>query len=113
MSTDFFKSDITLSTSPFTEGEIVETKGVLITNVTLARHVGKDILAGLSDFFGGRSKSWEKTLTQAQMEAVKELEEKAKEVGANGIISISIADETITKGIKNVKATGTAVVIKK
>ncbi len=102
-----------MTSSPFLEQEeIVETKGYIVANVTLGRHVGKDILANLRDTFGGRSKSWENTLRDAQKDAMEELEQKAKDAGADAVIAINMVDESITEGIKNVKVTGTAVVTK-
>ncbi len=113
MVSENFDEDIILSTSPILEThEINEQKGLVVANVTLGRHVGKDILAGLRDTFGGRSKSWENSLTEAQEDAVGEIVEEAKKAGANAVIGLTIVDESITEGIKNVKVVGTAVKVK-
>lgn len=113
MSADLVENgQVLLTTSPILEEySIREQKGVVLANVTLARNAGQDILANIRDFFGGRSQSWENTLHTAQREALEELSSKAQERGANAVIGIEIQDESITKGIKNVKATGTAVII--
>ncbi|MDY6770848.1 MAG: YbjQ family protein [Candidatus Nanohaloarchaea archaeon] len=93
--------------------DVQEYKGIVVSDVTAGRHVGKDFLAGIRNFFGGRSKSWEKTLREAQQQALRELVDEAEKQGANAVIAIEMEDEAIGQngGMMNVKATGTAVVV--
>ena len=50
-----------LSTTPQIEGRpIREYKGVVTGEVIIGANVLKDFMAGLTDFFGGRSSSYEK-----------------------------------------------------
>jgi len=99
------------SSNNFENGEIIDYKGFIVANVTLGRHVGRDFLAGIRDFFGGRSHSWEKSLEEGQQEAFEELIEEAQKVGANGIIAVRLEDEPVggQGGMMNIKASGTAV----
>lgn len=110
---DFSSKKIPLTTSnSFENKSITEYKGVLISDTTIGRHIGRDFLSSVRDIFGGRSRSWEKSLGKAQEEAISELIEHAISIGANGIVAINLEDEVVgTKGgMINVKAVGTAVV---
>ena len=73
----------------------------------------KDITAGLRDFFGGRSGAYEKVLLEAKSTSLREIEDRARSLGANAIVGIDIDYETIgeTNTILMVAASGTAVVI--
>lgn len=101
------------SSNSFENAQIKAYKGFLVSNVALGRHVGRDFLASLRNFFGGRSYSWEKSLEEGQREAFEELIEKAREVGANGIIAVRLEDEPLGAqgGMMNVKVSGTAVML--
>ena len=73
----------------------------------------KDFMAGLTDFFGGRSGSYEKVLIEAKDAAMKEMRERAQALGANAIVGIDIDYETIgaNNSMLMVATSGTAVVI--
>ena len=70
-------------------------------------------MAGMRDFFGGRSASYEKVLQQAKETAMQEMVERAQALGANAIVGIDIDYETIGSGnsMLMVATSGTAVVI--
>ena len=89
--------------------------GMAVSNVTAGRHIGKDFLAGLRNVFGGRSGSWEKSLAEAQKEALDEIVEEAKKNGADALVAVTIEDELVGSqgGMMNVKASGTMVTFKK
>lgn len=111
---DFADKDILVTTSHSVQQQnIKEHKGVIVSDVTSGRHVGKDFLAGIRNFFGGRSKSWEKTLHESQRQALQELVDEAEKREANGVIAIDMEDEALGSkgGMMNVKAMGTAVVL--
>lgn len=71
----------------------------------------KDFLAGMRDFFGGRSGSYEKVLREAKDTSLREMEERARNIGANAIVGIDIDYETIGEGnsMIMVSCSGTAV----
>lgn len=70
-------------------------------------------MAGLRDFFGGRSSSYEEVLKKAKDTALQELQERAAALGANAIIGIDLDYETVGSNgsMLMVTASGTAVVI--
>ena len=103
-----------LSTTPIIEGHtILEYKGVVTGETIIGANFFKDFLVGIRDVIGGRSGSYEKVLREAKDSSLKEMEVRARELGANAIVGIDIDYETI--GEKNsmlmVATSGTAVVI--
>ena len=71
-----------LTTTPSVEGkEIIEYKGIVFGEVISGINFIKDFTAGLSNFFGGRSATYENELLEARENALKELEERAYQKG--------------------------------
>ncbi len=80
-----------LSTTPQIEGHpIREYKGVVTGEVIIGANVLKDFMAGLTDFFGGRSSSYEKVLIEAKDSSMQEMMQRAQALGANAIVGIDI-----------------------
>ena len=106
--------DMILTTTPNIEGRpIREYKGIVTSETIIGANFLKDITAGLRDFFGGRSGAYEKVLLEAKSTSLREIEDRARSLGANAIVGIDIDYETIgeTNTILMVAASGTAVVI--
>lgn len=70
-------------------------------------------MAGLRDFFGGRSGTYEKVLAEAKDTSLSEMAERARQMGANAVVGIDLDYETIGQGnsMLMVTCSGTAVVI--
>lgn len=85
--------------------------GVVTGETIIGANVFKDFLAGMRDFFGGRSGSYEKVLREAKDTSLREMEERASNIGANAIVGIDIDYETIGEGnsMIMVSCSGTAV----
>jgi uncharacterized protein YbjQ (UPF0145 family) len=75
--------------------EIGELLTVVVVNST---NVIKDIAAGFQDAVGGRMKIYEKLIQDAVNMALNELEEKAKDLGYDGVIGVKIASPTVANG---------------
>ena len=103
-----------LTTTPSVEGkEIIEYKGIVFGEVISGINFIKDFTAGLSNFFGGRSATYENELLEARENALKELEERAYQKGANAIVGIDVDYEVLgaDNGMLMVTVSGTAVVV--
>ena len=103
-----------LSTTSQIEGFVIrEYKGVVTGETIIGANFLKDFFAGIRDIVGGRSGSYEKVLRKAKDTAMAEMEERAREMGANAIVGIDIDYETIGKdnSMIMVATSGTAVVI--
>lgn len=101
-----------VTTTPAIEGkQIVEYKGVVFGEVISGVNFIKDIAAGLSNFFGGRSASYEEELIQARENAMREMEQRASQLGANAVVGVDIDYEVLgaDNGMLMVTASGTAV----
>ena len=101
-----------LTTTSVIEGQPVrEYLGVVTGETIIGANVFKDFLAGMRDFFGGRSGSYEKVLREAKDTLLREMEERARNIGANAIVGIDIDYETIGEGnsMIMVSCSGTAV----
>lgn len=101
------------TTTPSIEGKrIQEYKGIVFGEVVAGVDVIKDFTAGISNFFGGRSSTYEGELIQARQNALREMEERAWEIGANAVVGVDIDYEVLgsNNGMLMVTASGTAVV---
>ncbi|HJF55373.1 MAG TPA: putative heavy metal-binding protein [Anaerotruncus colihominis] len=101
-----------MTTTPLIEGRrITEYKGVVFGEVIAGVDFVKDFTAGLSNFFGGRSNTYEQELMQARQTALKELSDRAAALGADAVVGIDIDYETLgsNNGMLMVTASGTAV----
>jgi uncharacterized protein YbjQ (UPF0145 family) len=103
-----------ITTTPAVEGKkIVAYRGIVFGEVISGVDFIKDFAAGLTNFFGGRSKSYESELIQARIDALEELTSRAETLGANAVVGIDIDYEVLGQGgnMLMVTASGTAVVI--
>lgn len=101
------------TTTPTLEGKtITEYKGIVFGEVITGVNVIKDFAAGLSNFFGGRSGTYEDELIQARQQAIVEMEKRAQQLGANAVVGVDIDYEVLgaNNGMLMVTASGTAVV---
>ena len=101
------------TTTPSIEGKrIQEYKGIVFGEVVAGVDVIKDFTAVISNFFGGRSSTYEGELIQARQNALREMEERAREIGANAVVGVDIDYEVLgsNNGMLMVTASGTAVV---
>ncbi|MFY9174061.1 MAG: putative heavy metal-binding protein [Peptococcia bacterium] len=103
-----------VTTTPNVEGKkVIEYKGIVFGEVISGVDFIKDFAAGLSNFFGGRSGSYEGELIEAREAAIKEMENRAEKLGANAIIGVDIDYEVLGSGgnMLMVTASGTAVLV--
>jgi len=101
-----------VSTTPTVEGKkIVKYLGIVSGEAIMGANVFKDLFAGIRDIVGGRASAYEKELRKAKEIAINEMMEKAREVGANAILSVDLDYETIGQSMLMVSASGTAVVV--
>ena len=103
-----------VTTTPIIEGKrIIRYYGIVSGETIIGANVFRDFLAGIRDFVGGRSGSYEEVLRQAKDTAIREMEEQAARLGANAVIGVDLDYETVggSGSMLMVTATGTAVTI--
>ena len=101
-----------VTTTPSVEGRrITEYKGVVFGEVIAGVNFVKDFVAGLSNFFGGRSGAYEEELINARQQAMDEMEQRAAQLGADAVVGVDIDYEVLgaDNGMLMVTASGTAV----
>ena len=89
--------------------QIVEFYGVVTGSTVRAKHMGRDIAAGLKNILGGELKGYTELLQEARQEALHRMMEQARSVGANAVINVRFATSSIAQGAAELFAYGTAV----
>ncbi len=89
--------------------QIVEFYGVVTGNSVRAKHVGRDIMAGLKNLVGGELKGYTELLQESRHEAATRMAEQAQSMGANAIVNLRFATSSIAQGAAELFAYGTAV----
>jgi len=93
--------------------EITEIVGVVTGNVVQAKHIGRDIMAGLKSIVGGEIRGYTEMLTEARDLAIQRLVASASEKGADAVVGIRFTTSAIMDGSSEIMAFGTAVKLKK
>ena len=99
-------------TSGHIEGRnIVKTLGLVRGSTIRARHVGRDIVAGLRSIVGGEITEYTKLMAQAREEAIQRMVEEANKMGANAILDTRFVTSMVMSGASELLVYGTAVIV--
>ena len=90
---------------------VVEHLGLVQGSSVRAKHVGRDIMAGLKNIFGGELKGYTELLQESREEAMQRLREQAEAVGANAILNVRFSTSSVAQGAAEIYVYGTAVVL--
>ncbi|MBN2185988.1 MAG: YbjQ family protein [Dehalococcoidia bacterium] len=88
---------------------ITETLGLVRGSTIRARHVGRDVMAGLRNIVGGEVKDYTVMLAQAREEALQRMIEQAENIGANAVVGTRFVTSMVMSGAAEMVAYGTAV----
>jgi uncharacterized protein YbjQ (UPF0145 family) len=98
-----------VTTTPTVEGyQVAEYLGIVTGEAILGANIMRDVMASVTDIFGGRSGAYEEELAKARELALAELEERAGGRGATAVIGVDL-DYQVIGSMLMVSATGTAV----
>jgi uncharacterized protein YbjQ (UPF0145 family) len=97
----------------FSDHTITQTFGMVKGNTIRARHVGKDILAGLRTLVGGEITEYTKMLAESREQAIDRMITDAEKLGANAIVCVRFTTSAVMKGAAELLAYGTAVKVEK
>ncbi|SNS04140.1 Uncharacterized conserved protein YbjQ, UPF0145 family [Anaerovirgula multivorans] len=92
--------------------EIVEILGLVKGNTIRAKHIGKDILAGLRQIVGGELKEYTQMLDEAREAALQLMMQEARQLGADAIVNIRFSTSAVMQGAAEIMVYGTAVKLK-
>ena len=89
--------------------EIKEHYGLVQGSTIRAKHVGRDIMAGLKNIVGGELKGYTELLVEARREALKRMTAQAEELGANAVVNVRFSTSSVAQGAAEILCYGTAV----
>ena len=106
-----------LTTTDVIQGATVQSYlGVVTAEVVYGSNALRDFFAGIRDIIGGRTGSYEEVFRKGQPDALAELEQRARQLGADAVVGIEIDTGTINVDSKGalllITATGTAIKLK-
>ena len=90
---------------------IVKTIGLVRGNTIRARHLGKDIVAGLRMLVGGEITEYTKLMGESREQAIDRMRDEAKRLGANAVIATRFTTSMVSSAAAEILAVGTAVVV--
>ena len=105
---------MTVTTTPTIDGKRITTYcGVVTGEAILGANIFRDLFAGIRDIVGGRSAAYERELRNAREIALSEIQQAARELGANAIVGVDLDYETVggNASMLMVTVSGTAVIV--
>ena len=106
--------EILVVSAPHLPGyRITEVLGLVRGNTVRARHIGRDILALFRNIVGGEVHEYRKLMAESREQALDQMIDEARELGADAIISLRMTTSMIGQGMAELLAFGTAVRIEK
>ncbi len=101
-----------ITTSGQVEGKtIAHTVGLVKGSTIRARHLGRDVMAGLRGLVGGEISEYTKMMAEAREEAIQRMVEDAEKKGANAVVSMRFGTSMVMQNAAEVLAYGTGVVL--
>ncbi|MDP6403200.1 MAG: YbjQ family protein [SAR202 cluster bacterium] len=98
-----------VTTTDTIEGrQVTDVIGLVRGNSVRARHVGRDLLAGLRNLVGGEVQEYTKLLAESREEAIQRMVERAEAMGANAVLGTRFITASIMGGAAEILAYGTA-----
>ena len=90
---------------------ITQHLGLVSGNTIRAKHVGRDIMAGLKNIVGGEIKGYTELLSEARNEAIARMVGAAEKLGANAVVNVRLSTSAVMAAAAELFAYGTAVVV--
>ena len=100
---------IVVTTETIHGRDIIATLGLVRGNTIRARHVGRDIVAGLKTLVGGEIHEYAKLMGEAREQALDRMVDEARDLGADAIVNVRFSTSVIIGGAAEMLAYGTAV----
>lgn len=91
--------------------QIQQHFGLVQGSSVRAKHVGRDIMAGLKNIFGGELKGYTELLQESREEAVERMREQAEAIGANAILNVRFSTSSVAQGAAEIYVYGSAVIL--
>lgn len=85
--------------------------GIVNGSTVRAKNVGRDIMAGFKNIFGGELKGYTELLNESRAEAIQRMTAEAEGMWANAILNIRFSTSSVSAGASEIYVYGTAVKI--
>ena len=102
---------IVVTSESIANKRIVKTLGIVRGNTVRARHVGKDIVAGLRNLVGGEVHEYAKLVAESREQSLDRMIREAHSLGANAVIATRFTTSVLMGGAAELLAIGTAVIV--
>ena len=83
--------------------------GVVSGSTVRTKHIGRDMMAGLKNIFGGELKGYTELLRESRDDALERMLEEARSLGANAVVNVRFSTSSVAQGAAELFAYGTAV----
>ncbi len=101
-----------IATSGQVEGKkVAKTIGLVKGSTIRARHLGRDIMAGLRGVVGGEITEYTKMMAESREQAIQRMVEDAEKQGANAIVGVRFTTSMVMQNASEILAYGTGVVL--
>ena len=101
-----------VTTSEQIEGKkIVKTIGMVKGSTIRARHLGRDIMAGLRGVVGGEITEYTKMMAESREQAIQRMVEEAEAQGANAVVAMRFTTSMVMQNASEILVYGTGVVV--
>lgn len=100
---------IIVTTDYITGRDISEMLGVVRGSTIRAKHIGKDIMAGLRTLVGGEIKEYADMIVECRNESMRRMQKQAEDLGADAIINVRYTTSQVMSGAAELLVYGTAV----
>jgi uncharacterized protein YbjQ (UPF0145 family) len=90
---------------------VTKTLGLVRGNTIRARHLGRDIAAGLRNIVGGEITDYTKMMAESREQSIDRMIEEAESLGANAIVCARFTTSMIMQSASEILAYGTAVIV--
>ena len=88
---------------------VIEHLGIVTGSTVRAKHIGRDIMAGLKNIVGGELTGYTELLQEARAEALARMESEAETLGADAVVNVRFSTSSVAQGAAELFAYGTAV----
>ncbi len=102
---------IAVTTNEIEGRKIVKTIGLVRGSTIRAKHIGKDIMAGLRGMVGGEITEYTKMMAEAREQATQRMIEDAERQGANAVVGLRYSTAMVMQNAAEILAYGTGVVL--
>jgi len=95
-----------------TNHRVVAELGIICGNTVRAKHLGRDIMAGLKTIVGGEVRGYTEMLSESRQQALDRMIDEARKLGADAVVNVRFTTSTVMQGMSEMLAYGTAVKLK-